>query len=421
MTRPFNPLNYPLCLASPSRLTHSEWMQHVPFAMALVDMIRPGVIVELGTYKGVSYCGFCQAAAQLGLSTRAYAVDTWEGDPHNGFNGPEILLELKSFHDPLYGAFSRLVRSSFDDALTKFPDRSIDLLHIDGYHTYDAVRHDFDTWLPKLSERGVILFHDINVRELDFGVWKLWEEIRDQYRSFAFAHQHGLGVLLVGDQCPSALGPLLDATAEDAARIREFFFHLGRQITQRWQTNELEAALAQERHKYAMQLQELEHAQAALQETQAALRDMYRSQATLQEALAYLREQLSKAEQLSLARHSHILDTERLLQAQRAQLTEKDESMRRACALVDYHKAEVDNLRRSLAWRCAHGLSAALRWLAPTGTRRGQALQLGRRSASVLRREGLHALAQKVVRRIRRRRHPQDPTADTAATTSRAA
>ena len=57
-----------------------------------------------------------------------------------------------------------------------FCENSIDILHIDGLHTYDAVK-DFITWKNKIREGGSILFHDWNVRSEDFGVWKLWEEI----------------------------------------------------------------------------------------------------------------------------------------------------------------------------------------------------------------------------------------------------
>src|SRR5918999_939994 len=96
---PFNPLNHPICLEHPLRLAPSTWIQHVPFGMFLVDALRPGVIVELGTHYGVSYCAFCQAVKHLETETRCFAVDTWEGDSQTGFYGREVLVDLRRHHD----------------------------------------------------------------------------------------------------------------------------------------------------------------------------------------------------------------------------------------------------------------------------------------------------------------------------------
>ncbi|MEI6514023.1 MAG: class I SAM-dependent methyltransferase, partial [bacterium] len=65
-----------------------------------------------------------------------------------------------------------LLRCLFDKALHKFSTGSIDLLHIDGLHTYEAVRHDFESWVGKLTKDGVIMFHDIAEKKDDFGVYK---------------------------------------------------------------------------------------------------------------------------------------------------------------------------------------------------------------------------------------------------------
>ena len=227
-----NPLNHPVLFSSPRRLTpFSAWHEHIPFAMFLVDVLRPNLFVELGTHYGDFYCAFCQAVQELDLGTRCYAIDNWERDSHAGFYGPEVFADLRAHHDPLYGNFSSLVKSTFDDALKHFSDGLIDLLHIDGYHTYEGVRHDFESWLPKTSSRGVILFHDINMREVDFGVWRLWDEVKERYPYFEFIHGHGLGVLAVGPEQPEAFQGLLEASLEEVLTIRNFFFQLGLRLT----------------------------------------------------------------------------------------------------------------------------------------------------------------------------------------------
>lgn len=220
---PLLPDRHPICHLQPRRLALSAWSLHVPFAMYLVDILRPASIVELGTRRGVSYCAFCQAVQHLGLTANCVAIDSWSGDAHTGAYGAAVLADLRRHHDPLYGGFSRLEQSLFHHALAGFRDGSIDLLHIDGLHTYEAVRRDFETWLPRMSRRGVVLFHDVAERRADFGVWRLWFELSQRFPSFTFHHGHGLGVLGVGDALPDAVSQLLHLSSVEAIPIRLFF------------------------------------------------------------------------------------------------------------------------------------------------------------------------------------------------------
>jgi len=215
----------------PSRLDRgSAWFGHIPFAFWLVTQIRPAVLVELGTLWGTSYAAFCDAVVRGGLATRCFAVDTWVGDQHTGSYGEEVFAEVRRFHDEYYQAFSTLLRMTFDAARDQFPDGTVDLLHIDGDHTYDAVRHDFEAWRPKLSDRAVVLFHDTNVRERDFGVWRLWHELRRHHPGFEFFHSYGLGVLAPGAHVPPSLSALFEADDAAAAAIRARFALFGAAI-----------------------------------------------------------------------------------------------------------------------------------------------------------------------------------------------
>jgi FtsZ-binding cell division protein ZapB len=174
----------------------SAWLGHIPFAYWIIEKTKPRVLVELGTHTGASYFAFCQSISENKTGTKAYAVDTWVGDEHAGFYDESVFRSVEEANQR-YKSFSTLLRTTFDEASKSFDDKSIDLLHIDGLHTYEAVKHDFDTWFPKLAENAVVLFHDTNVHKDDFGVYKFWAEVAAGYPSMEFFHYHGLGVLQI--------------------------------------------------------------------------------------------------------------------------------------------------------------------------------------------------------------------------------
>lgn len=256
----------PVHLSSPA-----PWAGHIPFAAWLMAVMRPRTLVELGVYSGISYLTFCQAAVAHQVSLRMWGVDTWQGDEHAGhYDGARILHTLRDKHDVPYGHFSTLLQKTFDEALTDIADGSVDVLHIDGLHTYEAVRHDFETWAPKLSARGVVLFHDIAVRAGDFGVWRYWEELTQRYPAFAFTHSNGLGVLLVGDEVPEALRTLAQG-GQYSAQAQAYFRILGERFEHRALHMHRDTEIADWQEKAAAQHQWIETQDATLREQALAL------------------------------------------------------------------------------------------------------------------------------------------------------
>lgn len=222
-----------LCGFLNHRAVFSTWTDHLCFAYDLVHALRPRVVVELGTQAGLSYFGLCQAVREHGVQARCYAVDTWSGDEHTGAYDDATWNDVSSYNTTHYAEFSELLRTRFDEAASRFGPESIDLLHIDGFHTYEAVREDFETWYPKTAPGGIVLFHDVAARMLDFGAWRFWKELETQHESFLFSHGYGLGVLRKpgGPVRDSMLLDLLfDGDEADRARLRAFYVHASEHI-----------------------------------------------------------------------------------------------------------------------------------------------------------------------------------------------
>lgn len=260
----------------------SGWNEHGPFMSWLIATLAPRTFVELGSHYGYSYFTACDAVKRLGLPTKTWAVDSWEGDEHAGFYGDEVYESVKTVNDAEYAAFSTLLRGYFNTKVGEFSDGSIDVLHVDGRHRYEDVKEDFETYLPKVSDRGVVLFHDIAEHQGDFGVWRYWDELSARYPSFAFEHGHGLGVVGVGAALPEPMTKFFAAAGADGETIRAEYARLGRRLQDlvdwKYDIPQLNGALAHTRA-------ELDAAQRALdsarEELGAARAEITRTRATL--------------------------------------------------------------------------------------------------------------------------------------------
>lgn len=207
----------------PAHRVPSAWTEHAPFAFWIMGALRPRTVVELGTHNGFSFFVFAEAARRLGFPCRLFAIDSWEGDDHAGFYGEEVYQSVHAISREFYPSSTELVRAYFSDAVSRFADESIDLLHIDGRHSYEDVREDFEAYHSKLSSRAVVLFHDTHEFQPSFGVHRFWEELAPSAPSFEFHHGHGLGVLALGADVPATFIEFIDEATKHPEKHRSFY------------------------------------------------------------------------------------------------------------------------------------------------------------------------------------------------------
>lgn len=226
----------------PRYMAFSTWVDHLAFGYDLVSALRPQTVVELGTQWGLSFFCFCQAMQEQNIDGHCYAVDTWQGDEHTGEYDDTIYNTVRQHAEQHYPHNAHLLRMLFQQARLQFADESIDLLHIDGLHTYEAVKEDYETWLPKVRPGGIIIFHDIQARMMDFGAWRYWSELKQRTESFTFNQGFGLGVVRKpgGDKADAELLQLLfDPDSKTQAELRRFYAHAAKHQEMQRKVNRL--------------------------------------------------------------------------------------------------------------------------------------------------------------------------------------
>lgn len=161
--------------------------------------LKPTYIMEIGTANGGTLFASCKLASK---DATIISVDL----PGGAFGGG-----YPDWKVPIYQEFSKtgqnlnLIRASSHEAQTvqKVKDilkgNSLDYLFIDGDHSYDGVKKDFDLYSPLVKKGGIIVFHDIafhkdSLCEVD----KFWRDIRAGYKTLEFVRDKEFGKFGIG-------------------------------------------------------------------------------------------------------------------------------------------------------------------------------------------------------------------------------
>jgi cephalosporin hydroxylase len=148
-----------------------------------VAAAAPRRVLEIGTYTGGTLYTWCRAAESV---ETVISVDLPDGPTK-----PRFLDRAMPDTDVRFvrkNSQTRATRAEVERALDSEP---VDFLFIDGDHTLDGVRRDFELYEPLVADGGLIAFHDIVTLEREEWnqVDELWSAIEPEYDTTEFVDE----------------------------------------------------------------------------------------------------------------------------------------------------------------------------------------------------------------------------------------
>ncbi len=158
-------LRHPQLAASfavPSHLTGLERAELFLLAQ------RPGLrtVVEIGSYLGASALALAAGLKAAGnTAARVHCIDTWGNEGMS--EGPKDHMAAFRANTAPLAEWIVPVRGRSTEVAAELLPRigPIDLLFVDGDHSYDGVLADWQIFAPAMAPGGVLAFHDIGWAE----------------------------------------------------------------------------------------------------------------------------------------------------------------------------------------------------------------------------------------------------------------
>ena len=164
-----------------------------------VHELQPKIVVEIGTKFGGTFKIWNEVT-----NAKTISIDLVAGI-HGGVTRDDVDNRNKSFIN-LYGSRCNFIEGdshqdlTYDLLINILKGQKIDFLFIDGDHTYEGVKQDYEMYKELVSDNGYIAFHDINDtqrhRDRNVYVGKLWNELIGEKIEFNIgADWAGIGVI----------------------------------------------------------------------------------------------------------------------------------------------------------------------------------------------------------------------------------
>ncbi len=174
------------------------WNSEHPLLQEAIRVIRPGLVIEVGVWKGASTIFMAEQLRTAGIEAAVLAVDTFLGSITH-LTRPESRAALAPRHGwpQLYYQFiANVVRRKLNDyvvPLAQTADTAFQLLqqlglrpqlvHIDAAHDYESVARDLDNYYSLLAPGGALVGDDFTTN---------WPEV--VWAATEFARRHRLGL-----------------------------------------------------------------------------------------------------------------------------------------------------------------------------------------------------------------------------------
>lgn len=131
----------------------------------------PLVLVEVGCFKGASVIDLGRKLLGYSSSFELYAVDTWCSLPYEKFDADANFAEFWKYVVAA-GLDKNIypIRRDSVSAAALFESRVLDMVFLDGDHTFDGLKADLQAWHPKLKSDGVFAGHDADWGEVNLAL-----------------------------------------------------------------------------------------------------------------------------------------------------------------------------------------------------------------------------------------------------------